>query len=153
MPAVPIAEISPLRLSSPRIGTLPWDQIYLEPALDRIAAERRHRMSAHAGRTATQTEPSPSTVRADGAPSSASDSATARVSGSIRSIVRDAEHATQTASAPTATPSGWLQPLAARSIEVTHGPRLGVEQRDPVGGSSGDPHAVLAHRESGDRRA
>jgi peptide/nickel transport system substrate-binding protein len=38
MPAVPIAEISPLRLSSPGIGTLPWDQIYLEPALDRIAA-------------------------------------------------------------------------------------------------------------------
>ncbi len=38
MPAVPIAEISPLRLSSQRIGTLPWDQIYLEPALDRIAA-------------------------------------------------------------------------------------------------------------------
>jgi peptide/nickel transport system substrate-binding protein len=38
MPAVPIAEISPLRLSSPRIGTLPWDQIYLEPALDRIVA-------------------------------------------------------------------------------------------------------------------
>ena len=38
MPAIPIAEISPLRLSSPRIGTLPWDQIYLEPALDRIAA-------------------------------------------------------------------------------------------------------------------
>ncbi len=38
MPAIPIAEISPLRLSSPGIGTLPWDQIYLEPALDRIAA-------------------------------------------------------------------------------------------------------------------
>jgi peptide/nickel transport system substrate-binding protein len=38
MPAVPIAEISPLRLSSQRIGALPWDQIYLEPALDRIAA-------------------------------------------------------------------------------------------------------------------
>jgi hypothetical protein len=38
MPAVPIAEISPLRLSSTGIGTLPWDQIYLEPALDRIAA-------------------------------------------------------------------------------------------------------------------
>jgi peptide/nickel transport system substrate-binding protein len=38
MPAVPIAEISPLRLSSPGIGTLPWDQIYLEPALDRIVA-------------------------------------------------------------------------------------------------------------------
>ena len=38
MPAVPIAEISPLRLSSPRISTLPWDQIYLEPALDRIVA-------------------------------------------------------------------------------------------------------------------
>jgi ABC-type transport system substrate-binding protein len=37
MPAIPIAEISPLRLSSPGIGTLPWDQIYLEPALDRIA--------------------------------------------------------------------------------------------------------------------
>ena len=39
MPAVPIAEISPLRLSSQRIGSLPWDQIYLEPALDRIVAE------------------------------------------------------------------------------------------------------------------
>lgn len=38
MPAVPIAEISPLRLSSPGIGDLPWDQIYLEPALDRVAA-------------------------------------------------------------------------------------------------------------------
>ena len=38
MPAVPIAEISPLRLSSARIGALPWDQIYLEPALDRIVA-------------------------------------------------------------------------------------------------------------------
>ena len=39
MPAVPIAEISPLRLSSSRIGSLPWDQIYLQPALDRIAAD------------------------------------------------------------------------------------------------------------------
>jgi peptide/nickel transport system substrate-binding protein len=38
LPAVPIAEISPLRLSSASIGVLPWDQIYLEPALDRIAA-------------------------------------------------------------------------------------------------------------------
>jgi peptide/nickel transport system substrate-binding protein len=38
MPAVPIAEISPLRLSTPRIGVLPWDQIYLEPALDRIVS-------------------------------------------------------------------------------------------------------------------
>ena len=38
LPAVPIAEISPLRLSSAEIGALPWDQIYLEPALDRIAA-------------------------------------------------------------------------------------------------------------------
>ena len=38
LPAVPIAEISPLRLSSAGIGVLPWDQIYLEPALDRIAA-------------------------------------------------------------------------------------------------------------------
>jgi peptide/nickel transport system substrate-binding protein len=38
LPAVPIAETSPLRLSSPGIGQLPWDQVYLEPALDRIAA-------------------------------------------------------------------------------------------------------------------
>ena len=40
---------------------------------------RRNRIASHAGRTATQTAPSPSTVRAEGAPSSATDPATSRV--------------------------------------------------------------------------
>lgn len=38
MPAVPIAFVQPLRLSSPSIGPFLWDEVYGTPALDRIEA-------------------------------------------------------------------------------------------------------------------
>ncbi len=38
MPAVPIGFLGVLRLSSPSIGPFPWDQVNLEPALERIPA-------------------------------------------------------------------------------------------------------------------
>jgi len=41
MPAVPMGFLETIRLSSPAIGPFPWNQIYLVPALDRIAAPTR----------------------------------------------------------------------------------------------------------------
>ena len=107
--------------------------------------------SFYAGRTATQTAPSPSTVRAEGAPSSATDPAISSRVDAWR-IVRDVEHATHTESPPTATAPGVLQPLEARSREVTTA-RIGVQERDPVVGSPENPHAALADCEPRDRSA
>jgi ABC-type transport system substrate-binding protein len=41
MPAVPMGQFATFRLSSPSIGAFPWDEVNLEPALERIAAPRR----------------------------------------------------------------------------------------------------------------
>ncbi|MET0801327.1 MAG: ABC transporter substrate-binding protein [Actinomycetota bacterium] len=38
MPAVPLGFIGTLRLSSPDIGPFPWDEVYVQPALERIPA-------------------------------------------------------------------------------------------------------------------
>ena len=41
MPAVPMGYFGTLRLSSPAIGPFPWDEVYLQPALDRVPAPAR----------------------------------------------------------------------------------------------------------------
>jgi ABC-type transport system substrate-binding protein len=41
MPAVPMGLFATFRLSTPPIGAFPWNEVILEPALDRIAAPQR----------------------------------------------------------------------------------------------------------------
>ena len=41
MPAVPMGYFGTLRLSSPAIGPFPWDEVYLQPALDQVPAPAR----------------------------------------------------------------------------------------------------------------
>jgi hypothetical protein len=41
MPAVPMGYLATLRLSSPAIGPFPWDEINLQPALERVPAPAR----------------------------------------------------------------------------------------------------------------
>jgi hypothetical protein len=36
MPAVPMGYFATLRLSSPDVGPFPWDQVLVNPALERI---------------------------------------------------------------------------------------------------------------------
>ena len=41
VPAVPMGYFATLRLSSPAIGPVPWDEVHLQPALERIPAPAR----------------------------------------------------------------------------------------------------------------